>query len=239
MKRLLVLACSTVLVSAAYSHTGTGEYRFGPDVSENLACDLALQRATDDLLIKYSGELVDHVIEQRCVNNDCLFNRQTFSKSEGIVQNIQEQSRSVRTELGQRVCTVTATGTVKKVRSDLDFSIHGNFTFRHNERFNFTVVPNKPNGDFYVFNLYNDRYRKVYSAKGSQAFREVSIPTKGRLVAKLPEGQDVSHETLLFLYVTKEVPVGDYYTLNEMNLFLMSLDPSTKRAYRRFLTIRK
>ena len=44
--------------------TGIGEYRFGPDTAENLACEVAEDRAKQDALIKFNGQLVEAVIEE-------------------------------------------------------------------------------------------------------------------------------------------------------------------------------
>ena len=48
--------------------TGVGEYRFGPDVAENLACEVAEENAKQDALVRYNGQFVEAVIEENCLN---------------------------------------------------------------------------------------------------------------------------------------------------------------------------
>lgn len=237
MKKLLVLLFVLVCLPV-HSNTGHGEYRFGPDLSENFACDIARQRAMEDLVLKQSGELIDRIIEQNCENEECLTQRQFFSHMEAYVRSFIERSREVETRYGYRVCKVSVTGDVRKKATDVNFIVNGSFTRSHNERFTFNVTTNKPRGDLFVFNLYNDKYKKVYVARQLKGFDETKVPYKGSFRAVLPEGQQLSQEMFLFLFVTNEVNVKDEFTISEMNLFLASLDPSTRKAYRRFLTIR-
>ena len=104
--------------------TGVGEYRFGPDTTENLACEVAEDRAKQDALIKFNGQLVEAVIEENCQSEECRFNQQTFNKVEGYIKK-STAKRQVVTEQGYKVCVVTVEPDVQKLNNDIKFSIDG------------------------------------------------------------------------------------------------------------------
>ena len=66
--------------------TGVGEYRFGPDTTENLACEVAEDRAKQDALMKFNGQFIEAVIEENCQSEECRYNQQTFNKVEGYIK---------------------------------------------------------------------------------------------------------------------------------------------------------
>ena len=48
MKKVLLLS---LLVTNAFAVTGIGEYRYGPDTTENQACEFAEEKAKEDGLL--------------------------------------------------------------------------------------------------------------------------------------------------------------------------------------------
>jgi hypothetical protein len=101
-----------LLAFNANATTGVGEYRFGPDTTENMACEIAEDRAQQDALIKFNGQFVEAVIEENCLNGDCRFNQQTFNKVEGYIKKMTAK-RQVIIEQGYKVCVVTINADVE------------------------------------------------------------------------------------------------------------------------------
>lgn len=236
---LVAFLSASLFSSNAYAVRGVGEYRFGPETSENFACEMAKDRARDDLVTKFVGEYLDYVIEKKCVNEDCTIDSQTFRSIDGHIKAIDDEKKEIRTELGHKVCVVTLLGNVERVTSPIKLDVQGSFSYKHNELFTLKVLSSHTGGDFYLFNLYNGNYRKVYTHRIEGWMKEAEVPKEGKFKAILPEGSSESHEMMLFLYVTNGVKVKEEYTTKEMDMFLSTMPPSTRRAYRRYVTVRK
>ena len=56
MKKILL---ASLITTNTFAITGIGEYRYGPDTTENFACEMAEERAKEDAILKYSGELIE------------------------------------------------------------------------------------------------------------------------------------------------------------------------------------
>ena len=109
--------------------TGVGEYRFGPDTTENMACEIAEDRAQQDALIKFNGQFIEAVIEENCQSEECRFNQQTFNKIDGYIKK-STAKRQVVIEQGYKVCVVTVNAEVEKLKNDIKFSIDGSFEYK-------------------------------------------------------------------------------------------------------------
>ena len=88
MKKFLLASLITTNVFAV---TGIGEYRYGPDTTENLACELAEERAKEDAIIKYVGELIESQMKEECRREECVFHRDTFSEFNGYIKSISKK----------------------------------------------------------------------------------------------------------------------------------------------------
>jgi hypothetical protein len=61
MKKLLL---ATLISTNAFAVSGVGEYRYGPDTTENFACEMAEERAKSDAIVQYVGQLVEAQIKE-------------------------------------------------------------------------------------------------------------------------------------------------------------------------------
>jgi hypothetical protein len=224
-----------LLAFNANATTGIGEYRFGPDTTENMACEIAEDRAQQDALIKFNGQFVEAVIEENCLNGDCRFNQQTFNKVEGHIKKLTAK-RQVITEQGYKVCVVTINADVERVKNDIKFSIYGNFEYKNGEEIQFKGLSNY-GGSVYLYNYYNGRYVKVLRNVATPN-NEFVLPSEAyRMKAVLPKGEVQSKELLLFLFVNQNVLFGDSYTDIEMKSVINRIPASNRRVITRYINI--
>jgi len=215
--------------------TGVGEYRFGPDTTENMACEIAEDRAQQDALIKFNGQFVEAVIEENCQSEECRFNQQTFNKIEGYIKKATAK-RQVVAEQGYKVCVVTLNADVEKPKNDIKFSIDGSFEYKDGEDIKFRCVSNN-SGYVYLYNYYNGKYVKILRKVATQN-EEFMLPSESyRMKAQLPNGEVQSKELLLFLFVNQDVSLKDSYTDIEMKSTINQIPASNRRVITRYINI--
>ena len=219
----------------ANATTGIGEYRFGPDTTENMACEIAEDRAQQDALIKFNGQFVEAVIEENCQSEECRFNQQTFNKIEGYIKKLTSK-RQVVTEQGYKVCVVTVNAEVEKLKNDIKISINGSFEYKDGDEIQFRGVSN--NGGFvYLYNYYNGKYVKILRKVATQN-EEFVLPSESyRMKAELPKGALQSKELLMFLFVNQDVSLKDSYTEIEMKSAISQIPASNRRVITRYINI--
>jgi len=227
-----------LLLSAnVYAITGIGEYRFGPDTTENLACEIAEDRAKEDALIKFNGQFIEAAIEENCQSEECRFNRQTFNKVEGYLKNISDVKKQVRTEQGYRSCVVVVTANVEKLNNNIELMIDGSFEYKDGQEIQFRGLSNRQ-GTLYMYNFYNGKYVKILQKTVATQNQEFVLPSESyRMKAQLPKGQVQSKELLLFLFVNNDVSMKDSYTEIEMKSAINQIPASNRRVITRYINI--
>lgn len=225
---------------AGYSNAkdaiGVGEYRYGPHTSEAFACEIAEEKAKEDLLIKANGMFIQHQIDEQCLNESCRHKSYTFKNLEGILENIDNREVEHYVELGHRVCKVSLTGSVFNKQSKVTVSVNGSLERKHDEVFHLYFTTNKEGGDLFLFNLYEDKYVKVFDMTNLIKEKDVKI---GPFKAIVPDGLYESQEALKFLYVFDKIEVKDTYTIGEMDVLLSSIKPDKKFVVMKTLTLRR
>ena len=85
-KSLLCLLVATSVNAKEVS--GTGEFRFGPETAQNVACDIAEQKAKENAIANFVGEYIEHQTNQICRDEQCTEFRTLFSETSGKVKNV-------------------------------------------------------------------------------------------------------------------------------------------------------
>jgi hypothetical protein len=132
-----------------------GDYRYGPNISEQEACNVAAQRAKEDALRQVFGEMIS-VDEQfscreksgRIENRDCAYDKSTWSMIDGEIGSAVQQNQVIFNEDGAKRCWVELKVDVfkptKRPDFDLDLKVTlANSLFKTGDNLSFEVAPSK------------------------------------------------------------------------------------------------
>ena len=93
--------------------TVKGEYRYGPNVSEQEACGVAVQRAKEDALRQVFGEVISADEQFSCreqkgtiENRPCAYDKSTWSMIDGEIGNAVQEKKLIFEEDGAKRCWV-------------------------------------------------------------------------------------------------------------------------------------
>jgi hypothetical protein len=237
VKKVLLLS---LLVTNAFAVTGIGEYRYGPDTTENQACEFAEERAKEDAIIKYVGQSIEAQIKEECRSEKCVFHRDTFSDFHGYIKSISKKETQKEVFLGYSSCIVTVEAEVIGAKNTITFIVEGKFDVRHEEELTFRIVANKV-GKVGMFNYHGNKYYKVQEVKFASQRTEIMLPydkTK-KLVALLPQGQTQSKELVTFLFSEKDIVFKNEYSSLEMKNLIASIPPMNRKVINRYVNIVK
>jgi hypothetical protein len=203
---------------------GIGEYRYGPETSENIACQLAEDRAKEQAILKFMGEIVQSTITEDCKNGNCEYEKRTENEIRGLIKDIIDRRIQNIVREGYKNCIVTIKANVDKIVNTIKFSIlNKEQTFEDGQEVNFEVVSNK-NGKIFVFNYFNGEYVKVFDEVFNSPSRKQILPSNKKVIATLPQNKRQSSEMLMFLFVEEPLTnLSERYTMKEMNEVISSL----------------
>lgn len=227
-----------MIVTNAFAVTGIGEYRYGPDTAENLACELAEERAKEDAIIKYVGQSVEAQIKEECMREKCVFHRDTFSELNGYIKSLTKKEIEKQLFPGYSACVVTIEAEVAGINNTIIFQVDGKFDVKHEEEMTFKLVSNRP-GKIGMFNYYGNKYYKIQEAKFASQRTEIVLPydkTK-KLVAMVPDGQKQSKELVTFLFSEKDIVFKNEYSSLEMKNLIASIPPINRKVINRYVNI--
>ena len=229
-----------MIVTNAFAVTGIGEYRYGPDTTENLACELAEERAKEDAIIKYVGQSVEAQIKEECMREKCVFHRDTFSELNGYIKSLTKKEIEKQLFPGYSACVVTIEAEVAGINNTIIFQVDGKFDVKHEEEMTFKLVSNRA-GKVGMFNYHGNKYYKVQEAKFASQRTEIMLPydkTK-KLVAMVPDGQKQSKELVTFLFSEKDIVFKNEYSSLEMKNLIASIPPMNRKVVNRYVNIVK
>jgi len=236
LKKLLLIGLLLPSISYA-SVKGVGEYFYGPDTAQNLACFFAEERAKENAIQNFSGTIIESTVTELCLTNECSFIRETSNNTTGVVRGIRSKITDIRTEEGQRVCTVEIDAVVEKIQKNLILSLdHFSPVIQNNTPVRFSMIANRP-GKFVLFNYYDGNYHKIYELKNDIVNESFVVPTKDRIIAKVPDGMLTSKEKLVFIYTTLDISVKTSYNEFEMKTFLQNMPIQKSFIVNRFIQI--
>lgn len=223
------LAVLALVASAASADvvTGQGEYRFGPDTAESVACEYALDLARRNAIENFIGESIEYQINEVCRDAACATHREFYSETTGQIRRIINKKSVVAPDNRSSVCIVDIEADVIKLQNKIQLTITSKHDLDHGERFTVNAVANRP-GHYVIFNLYDDVYTAVHSGTVTAADIETSLTGERELVATLPNGLYQSRELLVVLYVEKSLTFKPKYTRMEFEHLIDSI-PFTGR----------
>lgn len=209
--------------------SGTGEYRFGPETAENIACAIAEERAKENAIANFVGEYIEVQINEICRDEQCTQHRSLYNETSGVIQRIIKKDSIVAPEKKHSVCIVDVQAQVKKVENRIEFTVNGKNDFRHGERFALSAISNRI-GHFAVFNVVGDTYTPIYTGKVLKANTEFSIPGKNqKMNAVLPANVHQSKELLVFLFSEDGLTFRQSYSRMEFERLVKDLPFASRR----------
>jgi hypothetical protein len=236
MKNLLLISLLVPSISFA-SVIGIGEYFYGPDTSDNLACSFAEEKAKESAIHNFSGQIIEVNTNETCLSEECSFLRETNANTTGTIKSVKNKKVNKYIESGQKVCFVEIEAEVVAVQNRTIFTLKEfNHIFRVNDEVNFSAFVNKP-GKIVVFNFTENKYHKLYEKQVNTINSEFKIPSDKRIVAFLPDGVSTNKEKLTFVYLELDIPTKKVYNDFEMKKFLGNIPIEKKSVVNRFVQI--
>ena len=136
----------------AKDYSGIGKYRFGPNVAESIACDLAFERAKKNALSNAYGEKIFSEDLMRCSETEgdakCELNKSIISTINGTIKKIKKKNwLPLERQAGYSICTCQIIAAIVKPKKSKDANFHFNLIlnkkiFRNDEKFTIDIEPN-------------------------------------------------------------------------------------------------
>ena len=238
MKRALLSLALLPILAQAKVTLGVGEYRYGPDTPQNLACKMAEEVAKENAITKFLGEDVEFSIFEKCKNEDCEFQKDSLNQVRGYVKQIIHKEVKTVALQGYTSCIVTIRAEVDSPKNEIKLALDNDFyQFKENQEVSFHGVVNKT-GNLVVFNYVNKTFNKIYHETIATNNKEFVLPSpKNRIVARLPVNLNQSKEILMFLFTENDYDFRNSYTEAEMNYFIKSIPSHQRQIVNRYVYI--
>jgi len=223
MKKTAIALAFMCGVANAATVTGEGEYRFGPETAENVACAIAEDRAKENVLANFVGEFIEHTTNEICKDEHCSQYRSFYSETYGKIKAIKDKKVLVAPDRNASVCNVTLIADVVKIENKIQFSIEGKTKFQSGEKFAMTAISNA-RGRYAVFSFEKDTYVLINQNKVVELNREIRVPAIGKFEAYVTPNLYQSNELLVFLFTMDELTFKPRYSKIEFEHMIKTLD---------------
>jgi hypothetical protein len=231
------------LLCANFAHAervqGTGEYSFGPDTAENIACRLAEENAKQNAIKNFVGELIESAQNENCKDEKCTMLSTLYTEVSGQIKTIYKRDKQVYPSRDRQVCEVDLDVEVEKITSTIKFHVDGKNQLKVGERFVFQAVSGLT-GTVGVFNLVDKQYQLVYTDKVLEINKQVQIPSaRYKMQAELPIGKSHSNELLVFLFTDKNLTFKSQYSTMEFDSLIKDIPFSNRKIVNHHVSIER
>jgi len=223
MKKTVIALAFMCSIANAANVTGEGEYRFGPETAENVACQIARDRAEENAIANFVGEYIEHSTDEVCKDNHCTQYKQFYSETYGQIRSITNVKRMVAPDRNASVCIVSLNAEVKKIDNYIRLSVKGKNQFKSGEKFNFGMVSNYQ-GNYAVFSFVNDTYTLVANNKVVEVMKEIRVPAVGKFEAYIEPNVYQSNELMVVLFTRDELTYQPRYSKIEFEHMVKQID---------------
>lgn len=240
MKKLAL----SLLICSGLANAGkieaTGEYRFGPDMPQNIACSLAEDQAKHNALTQSYGENISAVVYERCTNETCKHEKDTLNDFSGYIRRIEKKNIEIETGKGYMSCVVNLVVDVQPTTNDIKLMVKNEFyQYRVNQEVEFRGVVNKA-GKLIVYNYNEGFYQKIHQETIAAKNTEFVVPSPTSpktIIATLPNGVSQSKELVVFLFVDRDFQLRERYSQSEFVNVLVSIPPENRKVENRMIYI--
>lgn len=239
MRKLFVIALLCANFAHAERVSGTGEYSFGPDTAENVACRLAEEKAKQNAIANFVGELIEAATNENCTNEKCTTLSTLYTEVSGEIKTIYKKDKQVYPDKNRQVCEVDIEADVQKITNTMKFHVEGKNQFKAGERFVFQAVSGV-SGTVGVFNLVDKEYQMVYTDRVVDINKQIQIPSaKYKLQAELPQGKSHSNELLVFLITDKNLTFKNKYSTMEFESLVKDIPFNSRKVINHHVSIER
>ena len=233
----MTLLCASIAHAERVS--GTGEYSFGPDTAENVACRLAEEKAKQNAIANFVGEMIEAAQNENCKDEKCTTLSTLYTEVSGEIKTIYKRDKQVYPNRDRQVCEVDIEVDVQKITNSMKFHVEGKNHFKAGERFVFQAVSGVA-GTIGVFNLVDKEYQMVYTDKVMDINKQIQIPSeKYKLQAELPLGKSHSNELLVFLIADKNLTFKNKYSTMEFESLVKDIPFSNRKVVNHHVSIER
>ena len=238
LSTILILLCASCLAHAERVK-GTGEYSFGPDTAENVACRLAEEKAKQNAITNFVGELIEAAQNENCKDEKCTMLSTLYTEVSGKIKTVYKRDKQVYPNRDRQVCEVDLDVEVEKITSTIKFHVDGKNSFKTGERFVFQAVSGLT-GTVGVFNLVDKQYQLVYTDKVLEINKQIQIPsTRYKMQAELPNGKSHSNELLVFLFTDKNLTFKNQYSTMEFDSLVKDIPFDSRKVINHHVSIER
>jgi len=233
----------TLLCVSSLAHAervkGTGEYSFGPDTAENVACRLAEEKAKQNAIANFVGEMIESAQNENCKDEKCTMLSTLYTEVSGKIKTVYKRDKQVYPNRDRQVCEVDLDVEVEKITSTIKFHVDGKNSFKTGERFVFQAVSGLT-GTVGVFNLVDKQYQLVYTDKVLEINKQIQIPsTRYKMQAELPNGKSHSNELLVFLFTDKNLTFKNQYSTMEFDSLVKDIPFDSRKVINHHVSIER
>jgi len=229
VKQIFGAIVTTISITAqATVIEGTGEYRFGPETAENVACSIAEQRAKENVIANFMGEVIEHSTNEICKDTHCTTYRSMFSETTGQIKKLIDRKSIVAPDNRASICIVDLKAEVIRLDNPIRFTIKAENKFKHGDKFSISAVSNRM-GHYAIVNLVDDTYNVIHTGTIAKKNSEIAIPEKGKLHALLSPSQVQSQELLIVLFTEKQLTYKQRYSKIEFESMVKDLSFTTRK----------
>jgi len=237
------LSTILILLCANFAHAervqGTGEYSFGPDTAENVACRLAEEKAKQNAIANFVGEMIESAQNENCKDEKCTMLSTLYTEVSGKIKTVYKRDKQVYPNRDRQVCEVDLDVEVEKITSTIKFHVDGKNSFKTGERFVFQAVSGLT-GTVGVFNLVDKQYQLVYTDKVLEINKQIQIPsTRYKMQAELPNGKSHSNELLVFLFTDKNLTFKNQYSTMEFDSLVKDIPFNSRKVINHHVSIER
>lgn len=219
---------------------GLGEHNYGPETSENVACEYAFNKAKEDSLRRYYGENIEAFTRENCQGSaGCTIDVETYVNLGGVLKRVVKKNSRIVENVGHKTCVVVVETEVESLKNKIKFQVYGKLNYEVGEPIDFSFISDTA-GYVVVFNLYSRVYIPIFVSKVNITQEEQRVTSKeeGKSIkATLPKDVNQSKELLVFLFMKEPVRLRPAYTTNEFRSLLDSIDSADRRTIYRYVNI--
>jgi len=244
MKKLLLPLLITSMFANAEVVTAVGEYKYGPDTSDEVACDMARIIAKQNAILDVAGENIGATIIENCSNEKCDIQRDMITDQQGYIKSVVEETSQIGKSVGYKKCTSVIRADVEKIDNPIRFRLQQTeFNFYEGDEVIISGTSNKQ-GLVLAFVYDNGIYHFLDGQMITTSPGKFLLPSsqEDSLKAYLPQNKLQSKELLTVLFIEnddRQYDIKPMYSKIEMENLFATIPVQKRRVINEFVYIMK